>query len=142
MEGITAFLIDLQLAKANELIDVTDDGISISSKDVQPLKLYFPIDDNEDGNFILLICSKRKNPLSSIVFNNGGNITFLTDMQLIKEWLLIVVIDEGRHISVNEEHSTKQNGPIDVTDEGIDIYFNFFASLKSNLPILVTDGGI
>ena len=141
-EGITTFLINLHSQKAYESIDVTDDGISISSKDWHKLKLLSPNDVNDVGNFMCLIFSQKKNPCVSIDFNEGGNLTSSNNKHLKKVWLFTVVIDGGMHTFIKEEHSWKQNASIDVTDEGIEIYFKFVALQKAERPNLVTDGGI
>ena len=66
-----------------------------------------PIDfeKTEFGISIVSRDEQLKNVFCSIAFNEEGNLISLSDLHPLKELSSILVIDDGRLISVKEEHS-------------------------------------
>ena len=57
--------------------------------------------------------------LSSIYLTDDGILTFSNDEQSLNVDFWMIEIEEGTSISLNEEHFSNADSPINVTDSGI-----------------------
>ena len=102
-----------------------------------------PICDKTTGN-VTFICTKDEHPLNAsfpILLTNGGISISFSELQFMKAYFFMHVIDCGNDIFCKDLQFSKVNLFIPFIDERITTFFNRMQSLKTLIPIYVIDKG-
>ena len=116
---------------AIESISVTESGIFILTKDLQPQKVSFSIFVTPFGIVTLDNKAQSSNALSPIFFTVSGIFTIAKDLQLQKVFGHISVTPFGIVITVSELQFSKALALINCTESGIVICFSEVQPLKA-----------
>ena len=137
---------DLQFLNAYLPILDTEQCIVISFNDSQPSDAESPIDVTNEGMLIFSNELHLSNAELQILttfnyFYCSRNGNFFNDLQFLKISFgsESFVKDNGRSISVSDEHDIKASSPIFCTEYGI---FNLRYEPNAVTPIIITESGI